>query len=430
MMLAPILLALALSLLLATGAWLAERLLRPVGVPTRFVWITAMWLTVGLVAVAPLRAVATPVAADPHQLGALTILGVDDALSAIARSAQHRLPIWTDALLRFGWLAGVAVALTAMTAGLVRQRQVLARSTAAVVGGVPVRVSDEFGPAVIGIVAPEIVLPRWLLGRRAEEQALVVAHERAHIAVRDPALLVLGAALAVLIPWDPLMWWSLSRLRLAMELDCDARVLRAGAAPLTYGSLLLDLTAALPPSRVRATAFAARPSQLEARILAMSVPPVTTRRRNGAILAAVCTGIAAVAIACSAEVHDTPTATAASGTESARTAPAAASPVDARAPYFDFQVERPAAPAPGSGFPRYPADLRSAGVEGEVLAQFVVDATGRVEIASYKTVRTTHETFDAAVRAALPTMRFKPAELGGAHVRQLVQQPFVFQLAR
>jgi len=98
--------------------------------------------------------------------------------------------------------------------------------------------------------------------------------------------------------------------------------------------------------------------------------------------------------------------------------------------YFDFQVEKPVAPIPGSGAPRYPDILRSAGVEGEVLAQFVVDTSGRVDISSYKVIRTSHELFAASLWAALPAMRFMPAEVGGRKVKQLVQQPFVFALQR
>lgn len=99
-------------------------------------------------------------------------------------------------------------------------------------------------------------------------------------------------------------------------------------------------------------------------------------------------------------------------------------------PYFDFQVEKPVAPVPGTGSPRYPDILRSAGVEGEVLAQFVVDTTGRVEVPSFKVIRKSHDLFEAAVRGALPQMRFLPAEVGGRKVKQLVQQPFVFALQK
>jgi len=65
-----------------------------------------------------------------------------------------------------------------------------------------------------------------------------------------------------------------------------------------------------------------------------------------------------------------------------------------------------------------------------VLAQFVVDTLGRVEVASFRVLRSSHALFEQAVRSSLPNMRFLPAEVGGRRVKQLVQQPFVFNLAR
>lgn len=98
--------------------------------------------------------------------------------------------------------------------------------------------------------------------------------------------------------------------------------------------------------------------------------------------------------------------------------------------YFEFQVEKQVAPAPGNPAPRYPDMLRSANVEGEVLVQFVVDTTGRVEMPTFKVLKTSHDLFTNAVRQALTTMRFYPAEIGGRKVKQLVQQPFNFTLTR
>jgi len=99
-------------------------------------------------------------------------------------------------------------------------------------------------------------------------------------------------------------------------------------------------------------------------------------------------------------------------------------------PYFEFQVEKPVVPAPGSTSPRYPDMLRQAGVEGEVLAQFVVDTTGRAEAGSLKILKSSHDLFIQSVRNALPQMKFIPAEVGGRKVKQLVQQPFTFSIAK
>jgi protein TonB len=98
--------------------------------------------------------------------------------------------------------------------------------------------------------------------------------------------------------------------------------------------------------------------------------------------------------------------------------------------YFDFEVQKPVVQAPGSATPRYPELLKSSGVEGEVLVEFVVDSTGRAEPASLKVLSSSHELFALAVRNALPGMRFLPAEFNGRKVKQLVRQPFMFALQR
>jgi protein TonB len=74
--------------------------------------------------------------------------------------------------------------------------------------------------------------------------------------------------------------------------------------------------------------------------------------------------------------------------------------------------------------------LRQAGVEGEALVSFVVDTLGRVDVATFKVIRTTHDLFAAAVKNALPRMRFIPAETSRGRVRQLVQQPFSFAIVK
>ncbi len=97
-------------------------------------------------------------------------------------------------------------------------------------------------------------------------------------------------------------------------------------------------------------------------------------------------------------------------------------------PYFEFQVEKQVAATPGNAAPRYPDMLRSANVEGEVLAQFVVDTTGRAEMNTFKVLKSSHDLFTNSVKSALANMKFYPAEVGGRKVKQLVQMPFVFSL--
>jgi TonB-dependent SusC/RagA subfamily outer membrane receptor len=92
----------------------------------------------------------------------------------------------------------------------------------------------------------------------------------------------------VALPWLLPLHWLSRRLRLAVELDCDARVVAHGAQPRAYGSLLIDMagrTSALP----FAAALADRPSELEQRIRALG--------RRGPRLRHLRAGVAACAVA-------------------------------------------------------------------------------------------------------------------------------------
>ena len=135
--------------------------------------------------------------------------------------------------------------------------------------GVRVRVAPRAGPAVIGVVRAEIVVPRSLLERSEDQQRLIVLHEHEHLRARDHILLGLGCLVAMALPWHPASWYALARLRLAIELDCDARVLRGGAAARSYGALLIDMAAHGAGLRGATLALADRPSHLERRLLAM-----------------------------------------------------------------------------------------------------------------------------------------------------------------
>jgi protein TonB len=96
--------------------------------------------------------------------------------------------------------------------------------------------------------------------------------------------------------------------------------------------------------------------------------------------------------------------------------------------YFEFQVEKTVVAAPGSCKPQFPEMLRTAGVSGQVLAQFIVGTDGRIEKNSFKVLKSDNDQFTAAVRRSLDCQRFLPAETGGRKVRMVVQQPFDFAI--
>ena len=76
--------------------------------------------------------------------------------------------------------------------------------------------------------------------------------------------------------------------------------------------------------------------------------------------------------------------------------------------------------------PLYPETLLFTGVPGHVLAEFVVDTLGRVELDTFGVISSTNPGFTQAVQRALPDWAYAPAMLNGKRVRQLVQQPFNF----
>ena len=180
------------------------------------------------------------------------------------------MPQGVDRGLLLAWAVASVLVLALFVAVHVRYQRRRARWPQEVVQGTTVRVAADTGPAVIGVTRTDIVVPAWLLERDAKEQALVLAHELEHVRARDPLLLAVAQAAVVLLPWHPAVWWMASRMKLAVELDCDRRVLQRGASARDYGTLLIDLTdhragfgAALP-------AFSCSPSHLERRLVAMT----------------------------------------------------------------------------------------------------------------------------------------------------------------
>jgi TonB family protein len=222
------------------------------------------------------------------------------------------------------------------------------------------------------------------------------------------------------MPWNPALWFQARRLRLAIEMDCDARVLRAHPSAERYGMLLLTIAQRRSVAAPMFAPMLSEPSsQLERRILAMG----STKRRLARLTAIGATVVAASVLlfACALQSDN----------------PVAPRPLRAKVAegglyqtYFEFQVTKPVQ-APANGLlVRYPDMLRTANVEGEVLAQFVVDTLGIADMREFKVLKSSHDLFTAAVKAALPSMQFTPAELNGRKVKQLVQMPFQFNLSQ
>jgi beta-lactamase regulating signal transducer with metallopeptidase domain len=322
-MTAGLLLYVALVIALAALAgWALESLCRQFGRPARWAWLAATVVAFALIAratvadsAAPLRVTYDRVAMPSTTTSAATAWSPLDAVrDALALSAAA-IGSATEAVLRVVparaatlafelWFAASLLALATLMLVHLRIRRVRREWVEAELYGTRVRIAPAVGPAVVGVMRPQIVVPRWLLGCSADEQRLVLAHEREHLGARDHLLLGAGSLLVALVPWHPAAWWMLARLRLAIELDCDARVLRGGVPARTYGTLLIDLADRCTGFRVGATALADEGSHLERRLLAMK----TNRMKRPLLRAGVLGTAAALALlaACEAKVPTGP----------------------------------------------------------------------------------------------------------------------------
>ncbi|WP_373069499.1 M56 family metallopeptidase [Gemmatimonas sp.] len=138
-------------------------------------------------------------------------------------------------------------------------------------------VSHDVGPALVGLLRHSIVLPEWALRLPAADRALILEHEREQARARDPVAVAGAAMLVLLFPWNPLVWLMFGQLRLAVEVDCDARVLARTKDVRAYGSLLLTVGERSLPGATPVMGLAEAASHLERRLQQMTRPRPTNR---------------------------------------------------------------------------------------------------------------------------------------------------------
>ena len=148
------------------------------------------------------------------------------------------------------------------------------------------------GPAVVGVIAPRIVTPKDFAERYSgDEQALVLAHEQAHIARQDSRLNGLCAAAQCLCWFNPLVHLGVRLMRIDQELACDeAVVTRFPDSRRAYAEVLVKAQLAILPLPLGCYWPSKSEHPLVERVAMLKHKGISRARRSG--------GVAALAVLC------------------------------------------------------------------------------------------------------------------------------------
>ena len=246
-----ILYVIAVGTLLGVAGLLVERVL-PATFPRRWVWFVVIAISVAV----------------PGFYQAHHTVSVTDLLEqpAVRPALGHTVGTASAAVLDIGWWAqtelyGAMISRLGLIASallviwalanawrvsrVVRlSRRERGNSKSAIVDGVPVVVTDSLGPATVGLLRSRVLVLRWVLALPGVQRQYVLRHEEEHRRAYDARLLLIASLPLILMPWNLAMWWQLRRLSLAVEMDCDNRVVAALGNATAYGELLLKVAQA------------------------------------------------------------------------------------------------------------------------------------------------------------------------------------------
>ena len=437
--------ALVFSALAGVAADAVERVLRASGRSTRQPWIMALIIAATWPLAAPFVLDAVPArglanetsnvaSVNQRAVGAtqaVAVLSPGQSNHASAEgfesgmvSASGNIVRWMtrhDALLLAVWCLlslSLFVRITLVMRHLSRARRLARRVQ---LDGEQLLVQDVLGPAVLGVIAPVIVIPSWLLFFDDSLRALVLRHEREHIAARDPLLIWLSVVVTTLLPWNLALWWMASRMRLAMEIDCDARTLQGSVDRTRYAKLLLVIA-----QRNRAIRFVPglihSRSHLHRRILAMrqGIP----RFRAARMLIAGMLAVATSAAACSSGVRDTLAAPDRIAVSALRFAASVQVATEKQSPFRENDVDSVARMTSTRGNrEQFVARIRGQRT-ARALVRFTVKADGSVDTSSFTVRRSSNPDFASAVRELVVAQRFHPARISGRPVAQRMHIEF------
>ncbi len=298
-------------------------------------------------------------------------------------------------------------------------------------------VETGHGPGVLGVISPIVILPRGIeAALLPEELEAILVHEFVHVSRRDPWWNFLQMLLVSAFWFNPVVWLLQRRLNVEAEKSCDDRVLEITAAPDTYASGILKtvrLSIGLPQIGFASAAMPPVASRLK-QILSGA------RRPERALVRVAMLGAGATLMALSGysgsvdlDANRMPEAgtTAPVSTDHTTVLSTATSPADSASvepnrtevvyPYNELDQKPTALAHP---WPRYPAEMKKAGISGQVVVGFVVGSNGVVRGAHV--VSSTRSEFEAAAVDAVGKWHFIAGQKSGRAVNVAMRAPIVF----
>jgi Zn-dependent protease with chaperone function len=111
-------------------------------------------------------------------------------------------------------------------------------------------------PVTAGLTNPAILLPHDARTWSAEKLAAVLAHERAHVARRDPSWRFIGRLTAAVCWFNPLAWLAAASIERLAEEAADREAVAAVGDRHVYADVVLDILRTMTGTRRRVFASA------------------------------------------------------------------------------------------------------------------------------------------------------------------------------
>jgi TonB family protein len=274
------------------------------------------------------------------------------------------------------WLlaTGIAIRLVLLVAGLLRLAGYRERGrtmTGGVAPGVALLISDEVeSPVTFGWRDPVILLPTHFPSLQDEMREAVLCHELLHVARRDWLFTIVEELVRAVLWFHPAVWWVIGEIQLAREQTVDRAVIETTRASGPYVDALL-LMAGAGVDRTPQLDLAPAPMFLRRRHLRKRLMEVVREAQMSTIsktrLACVMSAAVIMVIGVS---------WLATGAFPLAAAPQVVD--DAAGIAVNLNGSQLLHRSPVS----YPVDALAKGVEGTVVVQLKLDATGEVSDAA------------------------------------------------